>query len=69
MIKQALLLAEEKFAETIRARDKEKAMLLEQIGKLQTDLNSSGKQVRFLKVSLRNFSAPVLSVATVSASG
>ena len=39
--------AEANYAETIRAGEKEKAMLHEQTEKLHNDLNSSGKQVRF----------------------
>ena len=50
---QALLRAEAKYAETIRAREKEKVMLHEQIEKVQSDLDSSGKQVRYTLQNLR----------------
>ncbi|KAG0624343.1 hypothetical protein M758_3G240900 [Ceratodon purpureus] len=47
--KQVLLLAEAKHTETIRAREKEKAALKEQMEKLQSELDSSGKQVSSLQ--------------------
>jgi len=40
------LRAEANYVETIRAGEKEKATLNDKVEKIQSDLNSSGKQVR-----------------------